>query len=79
MMDARVKTLVQKLEPYAGGGEIDLLEHIAECTLEMIFTTTMGRCEEKLPGQTRFLHHVDLYVLFHGVICNYDNIDAFTG
>uniref|UniRef100_A0A1S4JEV0 Uncharacterized protein n=1 Tax=Culex quinquefasciatus TaxID=7176 RepID=A0A1S4JEV0_CULQU len=66
LMDARVKTLVQKLEPYAGGGEIDLLEHIAECTLEMIFTTTMGRCEEKLPGQTKFLHHVDLLMKLIG-------------
>ncbi|KAL1381195.1 hypothetical protein pipiens_013640 [Culex pipiens pipiens] len=60
IMDARAKKLVETMRPLADSGEkINILEYLSECTLEMVFSTTMGRKAYELPGQKDYVKHLE--------------------
>ncbi|KAL1399839.1 hypothetical protein pipiens_007908 [Culex pipiens pipiens] len=61
IMDGRARKLVAKMKPLAGTGtEFDILQYIGECTLEMAFSTTMGRNANELPGQKEYVKNLEM-------------------
>ncbi|XP_039440779.1 cytochrome P450 4V2-like [Culex pipiens pallens] len=61
IMDARARKMVANLGPMADGRTVvDLLKYVGECTLEIVFNTTMGRNANELPGQREYVKHLDI-------------------
>lgn len=61
IMDFRASRMVAKLSPLADGQtEVDILKFIGECTLEMVFSTTMGRNAHELPGQREYIGNLEM-------------------
>ncbi|KAL9697463.1 hypothetical protein quinque_000904 [Culex quinquefasciatus] len=61
IMDARARKMVANLGPMADGRTVvDLLKYVGECTLEIVFNTTMGRNANELPGQREYVKHLDM-------------------
>ncbi|XP_055543575.1 cytochrome P450 4V2-like [Wyeomyia smithii] len=60
-MDYRANKMVAKLVPLADGQtEVDIMNFICECSLEMVFSTTMGRNAHELPGQREYLRNIEI-------------------
>ncbi|XP_065087015.1 cytochrome P450 4V2-like [Ochlerotatus camptorhynchus] len=60
-MDARAMKMITKLQPLADGHtEIDLFQYISTCTLEIAFSTTMGRVVDELPGQQDYIRNLEI-------------------
>ncbi|XP_055540596.1 cytochrome P450 4V2-like [Wyeomyia smithii] len=61
IMDYRASRMVAKLGPLADGQtEVDIMKFIGECTLEMVFSTTMGRNAHELPGQREYIRNLEV-------------------
>ncbi|XP_055605610.1 cytochrome P450 4V2-like [Uranotaenia lowii] len=61
IMDARARKLTSRLAPFADGRfQIDIMKYIGECTLEIVYNTTMGRNASELPGQKEYVHNLEV-------------------
>ncbi|XP_058817576.1 cytochrome P450 4V2-like [Topomyia yanbarensis] len=61
IMDFRANKMIAKLRSLADGQTvIDISKFTEECTLEMVFSTTMGRKALELPGQREYTHHLKI-------------------
>ncbi|EDS45863.1 cytochrome P450 4c21 [Culex quinquefasciatus] len=65
IMESKANTMVERLRPLVSGqgksdSGIDILPYFAECTLEMIFNTTMGYNEGNVPGKSEYLHRLEV-------------------
>ncbi|XP_053690848.1 probable cytochrome P450 4d14 [Sabethes cyaneus] len=61
IMDFRASRMVAKLSPLADGKtEVDIMKFVGECTLEMVFSTTMGRNAHELPGQREYIRNLEI-------------------
>ncbi|XP_065086960.1 cytochrome P450 4c21-like [Ochlerotatus camptorhynchus] len=60
IFDSRAKVLVERLKPLADGvTDLNLLQYVAQCTLEMIFSTTMGCHLHVRPGEKEYVYHLE--------------------
>ncbi|XP_058453176.1 cytochrome P450 4V2-like [Malaya genurostris] len=61
IMDFRTKRMITKLRTMADGQtDVNILKFIGECTLEMVFSTTMGRNAHELPGQREYIQNLEV-------------------
>ncbi|XP_055544450.1 cytochrome P450 4V2-like [Wyeomyia smithii] len=61
IMDFRASKMVATLDPLADGQtDVDIMKFIGECTLEMVFSTTMGRNAHELPGQREYIRNLEI-------------------
>ncbi|XP_058454496.1 probable cytochrome P450 313a4 [Malaya genurostris] len=61
IMGLRASKMIAKLRPLADGHtDIDIVQFIGECTLEMIFNTTMARDANELPGQRDYIRNLEI-------------------
>lgn len=60
IMDARARKMVRTMAAFADGkSEVDILPLTAECTLEMVFSTTMGCRMEERDGQKQYVRSLE--------------------
>lgn len=60
IMDARARKMVGKLAQLADGKtEFDILPITAQCTLEMVFSTTMGCRMEERQGEKQYVRSLE--------------------
>lgn len=61
IMDARARKMVANLRPMADGKtEVDVIRFVGECTLEIVYNTTMGRNANELPGQREYMKNLNM-------------------
>ncbi|EDS29591.1 cytochrome P450 4c21 [Culex quinquefasciatus] len=73
--DSRAQALVNRLRPVADGiTVINILDYAAQCTLEMVFSTTLGSKLEELPGEREYTEYLERIQNILGKrLLNYEN------
>ncbi|XP_039440770.1 cytochrome P450 4V2-like [Culex pipiens pallens] len=61
IMDTRASKMVANLRSVADGHtEVDMIRFVGECTLEIVYNTTMGRNANELPGQRDYMKNLNI-------------------
>ncbi|KAL1399842.1 hypothetical protein pipiens_007911 [Culex pipiens pipiens] len=61
IMDARASKMAANLRSVADGHtEVDMIKFVGECTLEIVYNTTMGRNANELPGQRDYMRNLNM-------------------
>ncbi|KAL9697461.1 hypothetical protein quinque_000902 [Culex quinquefasciatus] len=80
IMDARAKKMVANLGPMADGHtKVDVIRFVGECTLEIVYNTTMGRTANELPGQREYVKNLNIIMTRVGerMMNAYQFLDVF--